>query len=75
MDYQRTLHEIDGLLNKIIRNGRLSDYEKELQVSAHIIIPLLDKIKGLEDLIDKTEDELIEVKRAAGGKYYSDPRC
>lgn len=53
--YLRLSYEIDNLLDKIIRNSNLSDYEKKLRISAHIIIPLQDRIKELEEKLGQTK--------------------
>ena len=41
------LHDTDQKLNEIIRDEKLSDYEKILRVSVEVVIPLLDKIQEL----------------------------
>lgn len=42
------LHNIDKLLNDIVRNEKYSDYEKILHITTEIIYPLVDKIEKLE---------------------------
>lgn len=55
LDKQLDFHNIEKKLDKIVRDERLSDYEKKLHIEADIIIPLLDKIDALE----KKNEELL----------------
>ena len=41
------LHDADEKLNEIIRDEKLSDYEKILKVSTEVVVPLIDKIQKL----------------------------
>lgn len=48
MNRAQKFYSIDAKVNEIVRNEKLSDYEKALKIEANIIIPLLDKIEELE---------------------------
>lgn len=41
------LHDAEKKLNEIIRDEKLSDYEKILHTQTGVVIPLLDKIQEL----------------------------
>ena len=46
------LHNLDEQLNDIVRNEKLSDYEKILHISAEIVYPLVDRIEELENKLN-----------------------
>lgn len=66
MNRAQKFYSIDAKVNEIVRNEKLSDYEKALKIEANIIIPLLDKIEELERdcrMRDKKYEQLSECWR------------
>ena len=69
MNRAQRFYSIDAKVNEIVRNEKLSDYEKALKIEANIIIPLLDKIEELEKEVsdcrmrDKEYEQLSEYVR------------